>query len=136
MTQGQRSIIGRLVEKVDNLRTWGADRLDYDAAPPTVATIDHAKRWIKVFYCSVVARDRTWINPLITASEEGEVMFEWQRKGRRLTIEMTESVVAYRTLCGWPPNLQFEDGIIDTVQRGQSLWAWLVDQEGREELSW
>jgi hypothetical protein len=119
-------ILLNLAERVNKLRTWGADWADYDAPPPADGTVDRALDWIQHLYVDVLVSGPTWIDPLITASEEGEAMFEWQIRGRRLTIEVTEAAVSYSKLWGTPPHLQFEDGLADTPQRRQSLWAWLA----------
>jgi len=119
-------VVDNLVERVDALLTWGADWSDYDADPPAAATVEQARDWIKQLYLDVVTNGRTWIDPLVTASEDGEAMFEWQIRGRRLTIDVTEAGVCYSKISGTPPNLQFEDGQVDTRQSRESLWAWLT----------
>jgi hypothetical protein len=121
-----RKPIASLVRGIEALRTWGAEWEEYDAAPPTAATVDLALEWVKQLYLDVYESGRTWIEPLITASEEGEAMFEWQIRGRRLTIEVTESGVNYSKLSGTPGNFQSEDGLADTSQKRQALWAWLT----------
>jgi hypothetical protein len=120
-----RTILANLAQRVDDLRTWGADWADHDAAPPTSITVDHAQQWIKDLYLDVLTSGWTWVDPLITASEDGEAMFEWQHRDRRLTVRVTETEVAYSKISGTRPNFQFEDGTADTTQRRQSLWAWL-----------
>jgi hypothetical protein len=119
------AILVSLAQRVDDLRSWGADWEEYDAAPPTPATVDHAHQWIKDLYLDVLTSGRTWVDPLITASEDGEAMFEWQRRGRRLTVRVTETEVTSSKIWGTRPNFQFEDGTADTAQKRQSLWAWL-----------
>jgi hypothetical protein len=121
-----RQPIAILFAGIDALRTWGAEWEEYDAGPPTTATVDLAREWAKDLYLDVHDSGRTWIEPLITASEEGEAMFEWQIRGRRLTIEVTESGVSYSKLSGTPGNFQSEDGLADTKQQRQALWAWLT----------
>jgi hypothetical protein len=121
-----RKPITSLIEGVCSLRTWGTEWPDYDADPPTSATVDRALEWAKQLYLDVHDSGRTWIEPLITASEAGEAMFEWQIRRRRLTIEVTESGVVYSKLSGSPGNFQSEDGVPDTKQKRQALWAWLT----------
>jgi hypothetical protein len=120
-----RAILVSLARRVDDLLTWGADWADCDATPPTPCTVEHAHQWIKDLYLDVLTSGRTWVDPLITASDEGEAMFEWQRRDRRLTVRVTETEVAYSKIWGTRPNFQFEDAIANTPQRRQSLWAWL-----------
>lgn len=120
-----RAVLANLVQRVNDLRTWGADWADYDAAPPTSTTAEQAQQWIKELYLDVVTSGRTWVDPLITASEDGEAMFEWQRRERRLTVRVTETEVTFSRVWGTRPDFQFEDGIADTAQRRRGLWAWL-----------
>src|SRR5437667_1558983 len=88
-----RAILASLAQRIDDLRTWGTGWEEYDAAPPTSGTVDRAHQWIKDFYLDILTSGRTWIDPLITAGEDGEAMFEWQRRDRRLTVRVTETEV-------------------------------------------
>ncbi|MGI8554547.1 MAG: hypothetical protein ACR2PL_27715 [Dehalococcoidia bacterium] len=120
-----RAILASLAQRINDLRTWGAGWEEYDAAPPTPAAVDRAHQWIQDLYLDVLTSGRTWVDPLITASENGEAMFEWQRRERRLTIRVTATEVTCSKIGGTRPNFQFEDGTADTSERRQSLWAWL-----------
>jgi hypothetical protein len=121
-----RAVLSDLARRIDALRTWGEEWEDYDAAPPATPTIGLADEWSKRLYLDVLDIGRPWLDPLVTAGEGGEVMFEWQLRGRRLTIRVSEAGVEYSKLWGTAPSLHFEDGIADTRQRRQSLWAWLA----------
>jgi hypothetical protein len=118
------AVLVNLAHRVDELRTWGADWADYDATPPTSTTVDHARQWIRDLYLDVLTSGRMWVDPLITASEDGEAMFEWQHRDRRLTVRVTETEVTFSKIWGTRPDFQFEDGIADAAQR-RSLWSWL-----------
>jgi hypothetical protein len=104
------TILDNLAHRLDELRTWGADWADYDAAPPTSTTVDHAKQWIRALCLEVFTNGQTWVDPLITASEDGEAMFEWQWRERRLTVRVTETEVTFSKIWGTRPNFQFEEG--------------------------
>lgn len=120
-----RANLANLARSVGALRTWGADWDDYDAAPPTSVTVDLAEQWIKDLYLDVVIGERAWVDPLIAASEDGEATFEWQLRGRRLTIRVTEVGVAHSKLWGPPPNFDYAEGVADTRQAALNLWVWL-----------
>jgi hypothetical protein len=120
-----RAILASLAQRIDDLRTWGADWEEYDAAPPTPVTVDRAHQWIQELYLDVLTSGRTWIDPLITASEDGEAMFEWQRRDRRLTLRVAETEVTFSKIWGARPDFQFEEGTADNPERRRDLWAWL-----------
>src|SRR5437899_908887 len=81
----QEQALADLLERVEALRAWGQEWADYDAPPPSDATIQRAKQWIKEMYHDVSSRCLAWLDPMITASEEGEITFEWWNADRKLT---------------------------------------------------
>jgi hypothetical protein len=115
-----------LYRRVNALRSSGRKLPGYDAPPPTDAAVDLAIEWIKHLYLDVHEIQRTWLDPLISASEEGEAMFEWERGEPRLAIRITEGGVEYSKMWGTPPHFQFEDGFADTPERRRTLWAWFT----------
>jgi hypothetical protein len=117
--------VRRLELAVDNLLTWGTTWSDYNAPPPTPTTVGRAQQWITDLYHEVLDGGRTWDDPLITANEQGEAMFEWQHGERRLTIYVTETETNYSKTWGTPPDFEFEDGIAVTPETRESLWVWL-----------
>jgi hypothetical protein len=122
-----RDVVEDLHRRVNTLRTSGRKLPGYDAPPPTDAAVDLAIEWIVQLYLDVHETQRTWHDPLITASEEGEAMFEWERGERRLAIRITEGRVEYSKMWGTPPHFEFEDGFADAPERRRTLWAWLTD---------
>jgi hypothetical protein len=121
-----KDVVENLYRRVDALRTSGRKMRGYEADPPSDAAIDRAIEWIKQLYLDVHEMGRTWLDPLITASEESEAMFEWERGARRLAIRITEGGYEYSKMWGDPPHFHFEDGFADTPQMRSSLWAWLT----------
>jgi hypothetical protein len=124
--KAHEAVIQNLVERIDALATWGTTWEDYDADPPTDATIESARRWMKALYLDVVTNGRAWIDPLITATDEGGASFAWKHRDRVLEIEVDETTARYSKTWGIEPDFEFEDGRADTAHRRLSLWAWLV----------
>jgi len=118
--------VQNLFERIDALETWGANWPDYDAAPPTAATIASARDWMEQLYLDVVTNGRTWVDPLIVGTEEGGVSFAWRHRDRDLEIEVCETGANYAKTWGTEPDFRFEDGRADTKHRRLSLWAWLL----------
>jgi len=116
-----------IMRRVDELYMWGTHRRDGVAHPPASETIEYAREVILTLYREVQDSDLKWIDPLISANEDGEVTFEWQRQGRRLTFRVSETGVEFSKLWGTRPNYQFEDDTAVTKHRRYNLWAWLAN---------
>ncbi len=114
-----------LMRRVDDLYMWCANRPGCTAPPPSPETVEYAREVIRDLYLEVRDSGRKWINPLISANEDGEVTFEWQRQGRRLTFRVSDTGVGFSRLWGNRPNFQFEDDTAGTKHRRYNLWAWL-----------
>lgn len=65
-----------------------------------------------------------WQSPYISASEDGEIVFEWWNGVRKLTIYIGAEQSMF--LKSWGPNIvkDMEDGVL-TQSWDSSLWAWL-----------
>jgi hypothetical protein len=118
-------ILLNIAARVDKLLTWGADWQDYEGTPPSQNVADQALRWIQQLYLEVLLNGRAWIDPLITASPDSKALFEWQRRGRRLTVRVTDDGITYSKVWGTRPRFQFEDGPADTPETRESIWDWL-----------
>jgi hypothetical protein len=71
-----------------------------------------------------------WYQPLCTVDHDGVTMLELQYHGRRLTFRLQAGGVTYSTLHQDANNkFVFDDGIADTKERRQALWAWLMTDE-------
>jgi hypothetical protein len=119
-------VVQNLIERIDALATWGTTWPDYDADPPTAATVERARGWMEQLYLDVVTNGRTWVDPLIVATEEGAASFAWKHRDRDLEVEIDETTAKYSKSWGTEPDFEFEDGPADTRHRRLSLWAWLA----------
>ena len=67
----------------------------YDALPPSARSVDHAMRWLVSSYAECKDADITWYQPNVTASAEGEVVFEWWAENRSLLIYVEGASVTF-----------------------------------------
>lgn len=67
-----------------------------------------------------------WLDPFISASEDGEVVFEWWNGQRKLTIYIGPALTTF--LKSWGPNIvaDMEDGSL-ACSWDPVLWAWLIE---------
>jgi len=76
----------------------------YNALPPSTATVDHAMRWLDSSYRACKDAGVRWYRPNVTASAEGEVVFEWWASDRCLLIYVeADSATFHQALEGDGP---------------------------------
>lgn len=108
---------------ISKLRTWQEGWDGYDAPEPKRKSIDAALGWIGELYRDV--RDVLWIKPLVTADEEGDVVFEWWRGRKKLTVYISPEAVDYIKVERRDTGTEMHDGIIETPRKHRELWNWL-----------
>jgi hypothetical protein len=108
------------------LLTWNKGWNGYDACAPKYDAILNAIDWVIQFFLEVMDLDEDWLRPNVTASGEGEVVLEWRRGPKRLTIYIGEKDIEY--VRAWGPDIHkdMDDGEADLIEIRQSLWKWLV----------
>ena len=121
------AVVADLKQRVALLSSWGAAWDDYDAPPPTARAIGLGTAWICSLHQAAIDASKPWFDPLITASEEGEIVFDWWRGEKRLTVYVNERGATYSRLWGTPPSLQTDDSEVDKHAEQLRLWQWLVD---------
>jgi hypothetical protein len=84
---------------------------------------NHACSWIRELYRDV--RHVLWIKPLITSDEQGDVVLEWWRGRKKLTIYISPETVEYITVERLDTGSEMNDGIIETPKKHRELWNWL-----------
>jgi hypothetical protein len=105
------------------LRTWSDGWDGYEAPSPNRDSIEHALWWAKELYRDV--RDVLWIEPLITADEEGDVVFEWWRGHKKLTVYISPDTAEYVKVERQETDTKMEDGSIETARKRREMWNWL-----------
>ncbi len=109
-----------------SLLTWNKGWNGYDACPPEYKAIQYADHWIELLYQEIVGSGQMWIEPNVTASAEGEVVFEWRQGEKHLTVYVGNEIVEYVKDWGADINTEMEDGYIDSPIIRHYLWKWLT----------
>jgi hypothetical protein len=120
-----REIAPTLAE-IDDLSTWPDGWNTYDALAPKHEAIQYARHWIELFYREILDLRLDWLKPNVTASAEGEVVFDWWKGIKSLTIYIGDQSVEYVKAWGADINTEMEDGSVDSPTIRRALWQWLM----------
>lgn len=103
----------------DNWDGRGAVRVRHGA-------IKKAKDWIENMYIDAMCVAQPWLPPYVAAGAEGEIVLEWNKGAKGLTIHVTEEGIDY--LKSWGANIhsEMEDGEVTNAQDCRDLWRWLA----------
>lgn len=109
--------LSKLFQLTDN---WDG----YDSKAPSISTIEKSRDLLIKLHKNFTQHG-LFRNPFVSVSENGEVVFEWWDKDRKLTfyIDNTE----YQFLKSWGPNIfnDMEDGELSDSNLIET-WLWLV----------
>lgn len=119
-----RTPLSETEEDIANLLGWKKGWDGYEAPKPRRASIDAAYAWVSELYRDV--RHVLWIKPLVTADEEGDVVFEWWRRGKKLTVYVSPGTVEYVKVERRDTGTEMADGSIGTPRKRRELWNWLL----------
>lgn len=114
-----------VITKIDALSDLSDGWNGRDALAPSQATIENAKRWIQHFYSNATTADLSWSEPLATASADGEIVFEWWKEDKKLTVYIQSNEAQYIKV--WGDDIEdMEDGEINSDETIRVLWTWLM----------
>lgn len=121
-----RIIIEDTLTDLYKLLTWNDGWNGYDARAPQYEAVTYAANWIVQLFLEVMELDRSWIEPNVTASAEGEVVFGWRLGTKRLTMYVGDHSTEYMKVWGPDVNDNMDDGNADITTIRKSLWEWLI----------
>lgn len=124
MYENFRTPLSETEKGVLSLLRWQEGWDGYDAPKPKRASIDTAFAWIRTLYRDV--RDVLWIEPLVTADEEGDVVLEWWRGRKKLTVYISPKTAEYVKVDRRDTGIEMVDGIIGTHSKRRESWNWLL----------
>jgi hypothetical protein len=105
--------------------TTASIRSRRNGEPPSKSAIFHARFVIREFRSAIVNDGGLWIAPHITASEGGEIVFEWWLGSRKLTIYCGERNVEYIQVWGIDIDSEMNEGTLAFPGDFRQLWNWL-----------
>lgn len=112
--------------KIHKLLSWGPNWNGYDVLAPNPDAVAHAESWVISLFQIVSDSDLAWIKPSVTASPDGEVVFEWRCERKKLTIYVGDQNVDYVQVWGTDIHAKITDGDIDSLEDAELCWMWLV----------
>ncbi|HYT41152.1 MAG TPA: hypothetical protein VEP90_02295 [Methylomirabilota bacterium] len=112
-----------ILVEIGNLLTWQDGWNGYDIPAPRLSAIMHATSWISKFYYLVTGLD--WISPNVTAGSQGEIVFEWWRGVKKLTVYISNRNAEYVQVWGPDINTDMNDGDAEPIETCRMLWVWL-----------
>ena len=96
----------------------------FGSPPATTSSIANASVRLDNIYQQIVEAQLSWNSPHLTVSERGEVVFEWWRDSKRLSVYFEDSEAVYLKVWGANIYRDMEDGVL--VPEGfLALWTWL-----------
>ena len=118
--------ISHTLTEVYNLLTWSDGWNGYDSCAAGYDTVIYASNWIVQLFLEVVDLGQKWMKPNVTASADGEVVFEWWNGTKKLTIYIGDQSAEYVKVWGTDIDTEMSDGNADLSSIRQSLWRWLI----------
>jgi hypothetical protein len=97
----------------------------YGATVPNIRSLLQSVRWIHRMYEDVRLLGKSWMEPLVSVDEFGDVVFEWWHRSRKVTVYVIPESVEYIKVGGPNIHSDMEDGELRTRQDHQDLWRWL-----------
>ncbi len=111
--------------RITSLLSWPKEWDGYQMAPSRESVMN-AFRWIKRLHEDVPAMGEEWLDPLIGADAHGNVVFEWWKDHKKLTVYVHPEVIEYVQV--WGPDIfsDMEDGEVEGEEDRRALWHWLT----------
>lgn len=112
--------------RLNQLEGGATNRDEREGDAPYQKAVEEARAWVEGLYRAVTRTSRPWSSPHITASDSGEVVFEWWRGDRKITLYFGGRDVEYIKV--WGPNIdnEMESGELKKADSFRELWYWLA----------
>ncbi len=95
-----------------------------DATPPTRETIAAARQWLTGLSRTVAQAHQPWLDPHVAATPDGDVLFEWWRAERKLSVYVADETAEYITTWKEAGEIRQDDGDAQSTEAQVHLWSW------------
>lgn len=119
-----QTALDETIEKIYDL-VQPTDARDFPAHP---LAADNAAQWFEELHNDIATLGLIWREPMVSSEPEGNIVFEWWRNSRKLTIYVAPDEIEYIKV--WGPSMihEMEDGFVTAPRERQELWRWLLDE--------
>lgn len=124
-----RTPLANTMQKLNEISSWQENWNGHGAAKPKMPSILRALRWVADMRVQATLTRNPWIEPHVVSDEDGDIVFEWSRDSRTLSIYVSPHAVEYLKVVGPDIYADMQDGIVATSEDNQDLWRWLMGQE-------
>lgn len=119
-------VLHGLKQKLLALQSLPENWDEQGSAKPNPLAIANALAWLEQIHNQIISKELEWRPPHITASENGEVVFEWWCGNHELTLyfgfnQQAEFIKAWGTHI----NNEMTDGQLAEPAAFLTLWKWL-----------
>lgn len=101
------------------------DDLSKSANPPHPDALQLAKSWAESLFTEIKLQGDTCILPHLTVQDGGDVVFEWWKGPKSLSVYVSPNEVWFLQSAG--PNSVQTEGIADTQEARHKIWQWLTE---------
>lgn len=101
---------------------WDGD----DTVAPARETVAAARRWLTDLSQIVARTHLPWHDPHITATPDGDILFEWWRGERKLSVYAAGDEIAYIMTWKEAGEIRQDDGDARGAEAQAHIWSWLI----------
>jgi hypothetical protein len=91
---------------------------------PDPAALTLAKSWLENLYHEIKTTEERWLRPHLTVQDGGDVVFEWWKGQKSLSVYASSDEVWFLQSAG--SNSEQTEGDADTKAVRRSIWQWLT----------
>jgi hypothetical protein len=98
----------------------------YGSSAPRPEAIGQALVALPALFNAAAKSGLSWLNPHVSANEDGIVVLEWWLLGKKLTVYVSQQETAYIKVWGDDIDNDMEDGVLQSVPADfVDLWTWI-----------
>lgn len=121
-------LLSNIFGRVKSLDTFYAVKCG-DIPPPKEGTTSEALIWIANMLSDARKVSNIWLDPLISSNEDGEVVFEWWKMDRKLTVRIGDDSIEAVKRWGSRLDNYYTDTFVKTIAERKQVWRWLAGNE-------